>query len=68
LQWPKIWQSNTDKIKNPDIIRTGQVLTIPPAGPKSTDEMKAERKYWRHKRAAIEQQTPEQQEKSQKGQ
>jgi hypothetical protein len=67
LQWPKIWQGNTDKIKNPDLIYQGQVLTIPPAGPKSNDEIKAERKYWRNKRAALEQQTPAQQEKTQKG-
>lgn len=54
FQWPKIWQANTDKIKNPDIIQPGWVLTIPPAGPKTDEEMKAERKYWRKKRAAAE--------------
>ncbi len=52
FQWPKIWQSNTDQIRNPDIIHPGQVLKIPPAGPKTDDEMKAERRYWRNKRAA----------------
>jgi septal ring factor EnvC (AmiA/AmiB activator) len=54
FQWPKIWQANTDQIKNPDIIQPGWVLTIPPAGPKTDEEMKAERKYWRKKRAAAE--------------
>jgi nucleoid-associated protein YgaU len=54
FQWPKIWQANTDKIKNPDVIQPGWVLSIPPAGPKTDDEMKAERKYWRKKRAAME--------------
>lgn len=59
FQWPKIWQGNTDQIKNPDIIHPGQVLTIPPPGPKTPDEIKAERRYWRNKRAAMEQaQTP----------
>lgn len=54
LLWVKIWQNNTDKIKNPDIIHPGQVLTIPDKAPKSTDEQKAERRYWRNKRAAAE--------------
>lgn len=52
FQWPKIWQANTDKVRNPDIIFPGQVLTLPVKGPKTDDEMKAERKYWRNKRAA----------------
>ncbi|MBQ6269954.1 MAG: LysM peptidoglycan-binding domain-containing protein [Bacteroidetes bacterium] len=52
FQWPKIWQANTDQIRNPDIIHPGQVLKVPPAGPKTDDESKAERKYWRKKRAA----------------
>ena len=52
FQWPKIWQANTDQIRNPDIIHPGQVLKIPPAGPKTDDESKAERRYWRQKRAA----------------
>lgn len=50
--WPKIWQANTNIIKNPDIIFPGQKLLIPPAGPKTPDEIKAERKYWRQKKAA----------------
>lgn len=56
LQWPKIWQANTDQIRNPDIIFPGQVLKIPPAGPKTPEEIKAERRYWRLKRQAAEQQ------------
>lgn len=58
LQWPKIWQINTDQIRNPDIIFPGQVLKIPPAGPKTDDEIKAERRYWRNKRAAETEATP----------
>ena len=54
FQWPKIWQANTDIIRNPDIIHPGQVLKIVPAGPKTDDEIKAERRYWRNKRAAAE--------------
>lgn len=62
FQWPKVWQANTNIIRNPDIIHPGQVLSIPPAGPKTDDELKAERKYWRQKRAAMEaQQQTEQQ-------
>jgi hypothetical protein len=59
FQWPKIWQGNTEQIKNPDIIHPGQVLTIPPPGPKTSEEMKAERKYWRKKHAMMEQQSQE---------
>ncbi len=52
FQWPKIWQGNTDMIRNPDIIHPGQKLMIPAPGAKTSDEMKAERSYWRKKRAA----------------
>lgn len=52
FMWPKIWQGNTDQIRNPDIIFPGQVLTIPVKGDKTTDEIKAERRYWRNKKAA----------------
>ncbi len=50
--WPRIWQGNTDIIRNPDIIFPGQVLQLPPKGPKTSEEMKAERKYWREKKEA----------------
>ncbi|MGH8122425.1 MAG: LysM peptidoglycan-binding domain-containing protein [Rudaea sp.] len=30
-QWRRIFEANTDKIKNPDLIHPGQVLTIPAA-------------------------------------
>ncbi len=30
-QWRRIFAANTDKIKNPDLIHAGQVLTIPTA-------------------------------------
>jgi hypothetical protein len=53
FQWPKIWQANTDQIKNPDIIQPGMKLLVPPAGPKTNDEMKAERQYWRKKREMM---------------
>ncbi|MGE5480733.1 MAG: hypothetical protein ACM3U1_09945 [Chloroflexota bacterium] len=63
--WPKIWQGNTDQIRNPDIIHPGQVLQIPAKGAMSDEETRAQRKYWRNKRAraaaaaAAAQQTPE---------
>lgn len=53
-QWPKIWQANTDQIRNPDLIFPGQVLVIPTPSAKTPDEIKAERKYYRQKRARIE--------------
>lgn len=50
FMWPKIWQANTDQIRNPDLIYPGQVLRIPPPGPKSDEELRAERLYYRQKR------------------
>lgn len=32
-QWRVIFEANTDQISNPDLIRIGQVLKIPPAKP-----------------------------------
>jgi len=55
LQWPKIWIANTDQIRNPDIIYPGQVLRIPPPGPKTPEELRAERSYYRKKRLAQQQ-------------
>ncbi len=52
FMWPKIWQANTDQIRNPDIIHPGQVLQIPVKGPKSSEEIRAERTYWRMKKEA----------------
>ncbi|MCX7880133.1 MAG: LysM peptidoglycan-binding domain-containing protein [Ignavibacteria bacterium] len=54
--WPKIWQANADIIKNPDLIYPGQILQIPPAGPKTPEEIKAERNYWRKKKEQMEEQ------------
>lgn len=62
FMWSRIWQANTNIIKNPDIIHPGQVLVIPKPGPKTTDEIKAERKYWRMKRQALEQKQGEEKE------
>ncbi|MBX7155684.1 MAG: hypothetical protein U0Y96_09880 [Candidatus Kapaibacterium sp.] len=53
FQWTKIWQGNSNIIRNPDIIKPGMELTVPPPGPKTTEEQKAERMYWRKKRAAA---------------
>jgi len=51
--WPKIWQANTDQIRNPDVIFPGQVLTLPLNAPKNAEELKAERKYYRMKKEAA---------------
>lgn len=53
LMWPKIYLANTDQIRNPDLIYPGQVLKIPPAGPKTDEELRAERLYYRKKRMAT---------------
>ena len=50
--WPKIWQGNKDKIKNPDVIKKGQVLSIPPKAELSKEEKSAVRSYWNKKKAA----------------
>jgi nucleoid-associated protein YgaU len=49
--WPKIWQANRDQIKDPDLIRIGEHLKIPPEGGLSTAEKEAEREYWSKKPA-----------------
>lgn len=51
--WPKIWQDNRDKIRDPDIIHTGQRLRIPPSAPLTATEEVAVKSYWRHKSPAI---------------
>ena len=47
--WPKIWQANRDQIKDPDLIRVGERLKIPPAGELTVVERRAEQKYWSQK-------------------
>lgn len=56
-KWPKIWHANTPPIRNPDIIQPGWQLVIPPKGPMTSDEIKAERRYYRQKRAAMQTET-----------
>lgn len=53
FHWPKIWQANTDLIRNPDIIQPGWELNVPPPGPLTPEEKRAERRYWRKKREAM---------------
>jgi len=52
FMWPKIWQGNRDKIKDPDVIHKGQVLKIPNAAPLSSEEKRAANRYYRSKVAA----------------
>lgn len=52
FMWPKIWQGNKDKIKNPDVIKKGDVLSIPPKADLTNEEKSAARSYWSKKRAA----------------
>ena len=49
--WPKIWQANRDQIKDPDLLRIGEHLKIPPQGSLTTAEKAAERRYWSKKHA-----------------
>jgi nucleoid-associated protein YgaU len=51
--WPKIWQGNRDQIKNPDVIKEGQVLKIPQKADLTKSEKKALRKYWAKKNSAA---------------
>lgn len=53
FMWPKIWQGNRDKIKDPDVIHKGQTLKIPNVAPLSSEEKKAANKYYRTKAAAV---------------
>ena len=52
--WPKIWQGNKDQIKNPDVIKKGQVLSIPPKADLTKEEKSAVRSYWNKKKAAAD--------------
>jgi nucleoid-associated protein YgaU len=56
--WPKIWQGNRDQIKNPDVIKRGQKLMIPPKADLTKEEKSAVRSYWKKKQAAAEEQKP----------
>jgi nucleoid-associated protein YgaU len=49
FMWPKIWQGNRDKIRDPDIIRPGWKLKIPPVAPMSSEEKTAANKYYKKK-------------------
>jgi nucleoid-associated protein YgaU len=50
--WPKIWQGNRDKIKDPDVIRPKWVLRIPEGNELSKQEKSAANSYYRKKAAA----------------
>ena len=49
--WPKIWQGNRDKIKDPDIIKPHWVLKIPEGKELTKAEKSAGNSYY-HKKAA----------------
>jgi len=46
--WPKIWLDNK-MIKNPDVIRPGQKLSIPPPGNLTPEERSARNRYYMNK-------------------
>lgn len=50
--WPKIWQSNRDHIKDPDVINPKWILKIPEAGELTKQERSAANRYYRRKAAA----------------
>lgn len=52
--WPKIWQGNKDKIKNPDIIKPKWVLKIPTGAELTKEEKAAANSYYRKKKEAAE--------------
>lgn len=47
--WPKIWQSNKDKIRDPDIIQPGWRLNIPPKAEMTREEKSAANSYYKRK-------------------
>jgi len=47
--WPKIWQGNRDKIKDPDVIQPRWVLKIPEGAELSKAEKSAATRYYRTK-------------------
>jgi nucleoid-associated protein YgaU len=49
--WPKIWQGNRDKIKNPDVIKPKWVLKIPHGTELTKEEKSAANSYYKKKAA-----------------
>ena len=49
FMWPKIWQGNRDKIRDPDLIYPGQKLRIPAVAPMTREERAAANNYYRKK-------------------
>lgn len=47
--WPKIWQGNKDKIRDPDIIKPGWKLNIPPGKELTSEERSAANSYYKKK-------------------
>jgi len=50
--WPKIWQGNRDKIKDPDVIKPKWILKIPDGKELSKEDKSAANKYYRKKASA----------------
>jgi len=50
--WPKIWQGNRDKIKDPDVIKPRWVLKIPEGSELNKEEKSSANRYYRKKAAA----------------
>lgn len=53
--WPRIWQANRDKIRDPDLIFPGQRLQIPPKGDGrlTSEEQAAANRYYRELREGL---------------
>lgn len=52
--WPKIWQGNRDKIKDPDVIKPKWILRIPEGKELSKQEKSAANSYYHKKIKAAE--------------
>ncbi|HUN64557.1 MAG TPA: hypothetical protein VMW43_00540 [Bacteroidota bacterium] len=50
--WPKIWQANRDKIRDPDVIKPKWVLKVPEKKDLTKEEKAAANRYYRKKAAA----------------
>lgn len=44
--WPKIWVANQAQVPNPDLIRVGQMLSIPPNEPLTFTELRVRAEYY----------------------
>lgn len=45
--WPRLWGANREELPDPDLLRPGQVLRVPPASPLEAGEVHLREEYYR---------------------